>query len=150
MSFSRTRVKLNGKVDLWDMGPQRPTAPKPPAAPEFDKIKDASDRALAEHEHEDAVEKYRKDLRRYGEAKRHHADWHEKNGGPVKVELWAIDAKHALEVETERYRVDLPRGTKPGAAQIEADERAAEEAEATDRARDADPQFGARARGEAA
>lgn len=142
MSIPRNRVKPNGKVDLWDMGPPRPLPPEPPQPhKDLDKLKGA-DKALAEVEHEDAQEKHKDHLRHYGHAKRHHADWHEKNGGPVKVELWAIDARHALDVESERYKLDLPRGHKPGAAQIEADEIAEQEAEDIERARSSDPQFG--------
>lgn len=149
MSIPRSRIKPNGKVDIWDLGPQRPTAPKAPESPDLDKLKGA-DRALADVEHEDAVEKYKDHLRHYGAAKREHTAWHDKNGGPIKVELWAVDAKHAIEVEPERYKLDLPPKTKPGPAQIEAERRAAQEAEDLDRARSSDPQFGRVATGEAA
>lgn len=150
MSFPRSRIKQNGKVDLWDLGPQRAAAPQAPKAPDLDKIKDAADRALAEVEHEDAIEKHKHHLRAYGAAKREHQRWHEENGGPVKVELWAVDAKHALEVDGARYKLDLPKGAKPGAAQVEADQKAEAEKDAIDRARSSDPQFGDRATGEAA
>lgn len=50
-------------------------------------------------------------------------------GGPVKVSLFTVDAKHALAVEPERYRLKLPPKASPGPAQIEAEERAKAEFE---------------------
>lgn len=141
MSIPRQRIKRDGKIDLWDMGPPRPTAPEPPKAPDLDKLKGA-DKALAEVQHEDAVEAHKGALRAYGSAKEHHRQWHETNGGPLKVELWAVDARHALEVEPDRFKLDLPKGHKPGAVQVAADEAAARLAEELDRARTSDPQFG--------
>ena len=102
MNIPRNRIKQNGKVDIWDLGPQRIPAPTAPEAPVLDKIKDPADKALAEVEYEDAVERYKRNLRTYGEAKKEHAKWHDANGGPVKVELWAVDAVHAIDVESER------------------------------------------------
>jgi hypothetical protein len=134
------RVKRNGKVDLWDCGPSRPLPPDYPAAVD-EKLKGA-DKAVAEVEHEDAVERYKRDLRLYADAKKAHLEWHEVNGGPIKVELWGIDATHALEIDPGRYKLDLPRNVRPGRAQLEAEERAEAEAEAAQRQQAADPQFG--------
>ena len=135
------RVKANNKVDLWDMGPPRPEAPVPPVEPDKSKLKGA-DLAAAEVEHEDACERYKDDLRGWTAAKKTHRDWHEDKGGPFKVELWAVDARHALTVEPDRYKLDLPKSQKPGKAQLEAEEQARAEAEQRDRARASDPQFG--------
>ncbi len=134
------RFKKNNKVDLWDTGPSRPIAPKEPPKP--DAKLTGADKAAAEVEFEDACERYKQQLRDYATAKRAHLDWHDAKGGPVKVEFWGVDARHALEVEPERYRLDLPRGTKPGRAQIEAEEMAQAEAEAMEQAHRRDPQFG--------
>jgi hypothetical protein len=134
------RIKKNGKVDLWDTGPSRPVAPPEPPAPDA-KLKGA-DLAAAQVEYEDACERYKQHLRDFAAAKRAHAEWHERNGGPLKVELWGIDARHAMDIEPIRFKLDLPRNVKPGKAQIEAEEMAALEAEGLDRARASDPQFG--------
>lgn len=144
------RMKPNGKVDLWDTGPTRPLPPVAPKEPDLSKLKDA-ELALAQVQHEDALEAYKNALRRYGEQKQEHAAWHAENGGPLKVELWGVDARWALETSDPnsklckhpgRYVVDLPRGVKPGKAQIAADEMAKAEAEARARQASFDPQFG--------
>ena len=133
------RVKPNGKVDLWDLGPQ--VAPKPPAAPkepDKDKLKGA-ELAAAELEYEDACELYKGELRAYSAARKAHLEWRESKGGPLKVEMWGIDARHAMEVESDRFVLDLPKGMKPGKAQLEAEELAKIEAEELRRARASDP-----------
>lgn len=134
------RVKGNQKVDLWDMGPPRPEAPKEPEKPN-PKLTGA-EKAEAEVLYEDALEAYKNDLRNWSSTKLAHRKWHEEMGGPRKVELWAADARHAMTVEPERWKLDLPKGMKPGRAQLEAEEQAAAEREAQQREVDADPQFG--------
>lgn len=134
------RIKANGKVDVWDTGPQRPAPPAEPAKP--DAKLTGADKAAAEVEYEDACERYKQLLRDYAAAKRAYLEWHDSNGGPIKVELWGVDARHAMEIEPDRFKVDLPRGVKPGRAQIEADQMAEAEADAMNRARASDPQFG--------
>lgn len=134
------RIKSNGKVDIWDMGPARPLPPEPPAGPD-PKLKGA-DLAAAQVEHEDACERYKNQLRRYTEQKREYAEWQETDGGPKKLETWPVDAKYNLNEFPERWRLDLPRGVKPGRAQIEAEEMAEAEAGELNRARASDPQFG--------
>ena len=133
-------MKQNGKLDIWDMGPGRPVMPKPPAEPDA-KLKGA-ELAAAQVEYEDDCERYKQALRDFNAARRAFTDWHETNGGPIKVELWGVDARHALDTEPGRYKLDLPKGAKPGAAQIEADQMAESEAENLNRARNSDPQFG--------
>lgn len=61
--------------------------------------------------------------------------------GPVKIEFTPILAREALGRDKDRYKLELPRGAKPGTLQIEADERAAEAA--ADAAQEApDPVYG--------
>lgn len=47
--------------------------------------------------------------------------------GPVKIEFTTILAREALVRDAERFQFNLPRGMKPGPAQIAAEARAAEE-----------------------
>lgn len=47
--------------------------------------------------------------------------------GPLRLEMTAILAREALQRDSDRYKLELPRGEKPGPAQIEAELRAAEE-----------------------
>ena|ERR1700680_801750 len=138
------RIKRNGKVDLWDCGPSRPPAPIAPVEPDATKLKGA-DLAAAQVAHEDACELYKKQLRAYSAAKADFADWQETKGGPIKVELWGVDARHAMEVEPDRFKLELPRNVKPGRAQVEAEQLAEAEAENLNQARANDPQFGQRA-----
>lgn len=140
MMLLEKRTKPNGKVDLWDTGPGRPEPPAAPQEPDA-KLKGA-DLAAAQVEYEDACERYKQQLRDYAAAKRAYLDWHDKMGGPVKVELWGVDARHAMEVEPGRFLLDLKRGQKPGRAQVEAEEMAQAEQETLSRARASDPQFG--------
>lgn len=134
------RVKPNSKVDIWDLGPQRPVAPKEPA-PVDTKLK-GTDLAIAEVEYEDAIDLYKRELRAYAALKRDHERWHRDNGGPVKVELWGVDATHATESFKERYKLDLPKGVKAGPAQIEAEKLAEAEGMELAALRERDPNFG--------
>lgn len=134
------RVKPNSKVDLWDLGPQRPVAPKEPA-PVDAKLKGA-ELAIAEVEFEDAIDLYKRDLKAYAALKREHERWHRDNGGPVKVEFWGIDASDAMQIDRDRYKLDLPKGQKPGKAQVDAEEMARAEGLELAAARDRDPNFG--------
>jgi hypothetical protein len=84
-------LKLNGKVDVWDIGPAE------------------------------------------GDPTR--AAWENEYGGPVKIEFFAVDARHALKTEPNRYLMKLPKGVRAGQAQLDAEERATaenEEVEASD------------------
>lgn len=142
MSFiPANRVKQNGKVDIWDMGPPRPELPAAPIAPDKARMK-SHEFAAAEVEHEDALLTYKEQLRTHAELNRQFREWHGVKGGPVKIELWGVDARHAMEREPKRYALDLPKDKAPGKAQREAEEMAEAEAEALQRARQNDPQFG--------
>lgn len=48
--------------------------------------------------------------------------------GPVKMVRTAILAREALQLDPERFKLELPRGTKPGPAQLAAEEHAREAA----------------------
>ena len=64
------------------------------------------------------------------------AHW-EKTVGPHQIELWAVDAVHALNVEPDRYAHKLPSSVKPGRAQAERERTEAAQSEGQ-----ADPHFG--------
>ncbi len=134
-------VKKDDHVDLWDVGPKPPVAPAAPEAPDATKIKGA-ELALAQIHYEDALEDYKLALRKWGQDKLAYQAWRREFGGPVKKDLWSTDAKHALEVDPERYFLELPRGVKPGAAQAELDRAAEMSEQELAEAREKDPQFG--------
>jgi hypothetical protein len=134
------RVKPNSKVDIWDLGPTRPVAPSEPEAVN-DKLKGA-ELALAQVEYDDAIDLYKRELRAYAALKRDHERWHKENGGPVKIEQWGVDARHSLDNFPERYKLDLPKGVKPGKAQLDAEEMAKAEGEELALLRERDPNFG--------
>lgn len=136
----RNRIKSNGKVDLWDIGPQ--VAPKPPDAPikpDAAKFKHPADLALAEVEFETAIELYKEQLREYAAAKKDHLSFARDKGGPVKVEFWGADVYDAFERAPGRYVLDLPKNLKPGKAQAEAERQAEATAEEIQQAKSKDP-----------
>ena len=59
--------------------------------------------------------------------------------GPVVVELWAVDARHALDVDKDRWRLELPKNAKPG----EAEKRRLADLAAQNELEGADPHYGA-------
>ena len=135
-------VRGDDHVELWDVGPKPAVAPTAPMPPIESKELKGADLALAQIHFEDAMADYKDALRAYGKAKIDYQAWRREYGGPVKKPVWSTDAVHALEVEPERYFLELPKGVKPGKAQAEADEAAAmSEAELIE-AREKDPQFG--------
>jgi len=135
-------IQPNDHVDLWDVGPTRIAAPLAPVEPVESKDCKGADLALAKIHYEDALDAYRNDLRAYGVAKQEHTAWHRVNGGPRKVNLWSTDAVHALSTEPDRYKLELPKGMKPGTAQAEDDRRAEMSEQELQEAREKDPQFG--------
>jgi hypothetical protein len=64
----------------------------------------------------------------------------EKTLGPHEIEMWAVDAVHALEVEPDRFAAKLPNGTKSGPEQA-----SRERARALETQGHVDPHFGATA-----
>jgi hypothetical protein len=140
MSIPLHRVKDNGKIDLWDVGPSRPIPPDAPA--DVDARLKGHELAMAQNDYDDAMEIYMLKLREFSAEKRNFQSWHENNGGPVKIEFWGIDAIYALDNGPERFKLDLPRGVKPGKAQIDAEEMARAEGMELAAARERDPNFG--------
>lgn len=61
--------------------------------------------------------------------------------GPVKIEFTSILAREAMVRDPARYKLELPRGTKPGPAQTAAEERIAAEIAETN-AEAPDPAYG--------
>lgn len=133
-------VKANDHVTLWDIGPKHPEAPVVPKQPD-DKLK-GPELALAQIHYEDAMADYKDGLRAWGLAKIAYQDWRRKFGGPVKIEQWSTDAVHSINVEPDRYFLELPKSVKPGKAQAEADEAAEMSEQELNEAREKDPQFG--------
>jgi hypothetical protein len=133
-------IKPNDHVDLWDLGPIRPTPPEAPK--EVDEKLKGHELALAKIEYEDAFETYKDELRAFGRMREEFTKWHKTNGGPLKVDLWSTDAVHALATDPDRYKLELPKGTKPGAAQVEADRLAEMSEQDLAEARAKDPVFG--------
>jgi hypothetical protein len=135
-------VKRNDHVDIWDMGPAQPIAPVVPVRPVEGKDLKGPDLKLAEIHYEDALEDYKLALRAWGAQKVEYQAWRRTNGGPLKIELWSTDALHAINIDPERYRLELPKGAKPGPAQLERDRIAEMSERELQEAREKDPQFG--------
>lgn len=64
--------------------------------------------------------------------------------GPVKIEFNSILAREALQRDPDRYKIDLPRGVKPGPGQIAFEERQRAEAEELEAEANRDPVYGNR------
>ena len=97
------------KVWLWDMGPEKPQAPKRPKPPhgkegdpEFD---------LAVIEFKEHLENYEEALRAYKRAKIEYAEFEKSKGGPVEMLMWSVDANDAL--RRDQKAVDEGRQAKP-------------------------------------
>jgi hypothetical protein len=65
-------------------------------------------------------------------------------GGPVRIVRTGILAREALGRDGDRFKLELPRGMKPGPAHAEAEARAAEEAAEAAAEADKDPVYGKR------
>lgn len=157
-------VNPKGLVELWYLGPERPRPPQQPQSPfpdeavKFRNTGEAflerpttAEEDLALDRYSEAVHKYRRrDLPHYKRLRDEYDAWQENTGGPVKVLLWAVDAKILLERQAKgdlptRYHKILPRNVRPGHLQREADRRAEIEAEQRQRDVERDPHFGAQA-----
>lgn len=142
-------IKKNGFVDMWDLGPQRPLPPEQPKPPTPGK--NEAENILARLQHEDALKDYEVALRAYGRLKAEFDHWRVNIGGPRRIEMWPVQAREVLEAQADgrhphaRYARHLPPGVKPGKAQIEADAREQDAAEARQRDIDLDPHFGVEA-----
>lgn len=107
-------------VMLWDTGPEAPEPPEKPALPSGKEGSPEHDLALIEFK--GALATYEKALVAFGQAKRDHADWHGKFGGPYEIEMFSVDAREALQIAPSRYFVSddrlknhgLPDKRQPG------------------------------------
>lgn len=130
----------NLKVQIWDLGPERPVMPKAPEEPKPG-LK-AAELALAQVEHEDALASYKQALRDYGVAKKEYERWQTQVGGPVELSMWSVDAADAMERQPGRFVANLPRGLKPGKAHFDNIKREEERQAELARQAERDPQFG--------
>lgn len=140
-------------VVLWDLGPQKPTAPKRPAAPKGKEGDPEFD--LAKIEFQDVLDEYQTALKAFGQAKKDYADWLKRVGGPIELTMWSCDAADSLARDPKRYCVSaatrgheklpnrgLPEGIKPGQGQIEQQRRIAAGDSDLEQLRRRDPVFG--------
>lgn len=97
------------KVWLWDMGPEKPVAPKRPAVPKGREGDPEYDLALLEFKEQ--LEQYEDGLRRYRAAKVEYAEFERNMGGPVEMLMWSTDAGDAL--RADHRAVEQRRQTKP-------------------------------------
>lgn len=132
--------KPNGKVDVWDLGPEKPTSPDAPAEPK--KTGRAADDAVAAQEYEDAIAEYKKALKSYTALKREYDEHRANVGGALKVEMWPVDANECLNLHAGRYAKMLPAGAKPGKGQAAAEEAAAKRGEEIAKIKERDPHMG--------
>jgi hypothetical protein len=138
--YSYEDIKPSGMVDVWDLGPERPTAPDAPAEPK--KTGRAADDAVAGQEYEDAIAEYKKDLKTYTALKREYDEHRANVGGALKVEMWPTDANDAILNHPGRWAKTLPPGAKPGKGQAAAEELAAKRGEEIAKIKERDPHMG--------
>jgi hypothetical protein len=158
MEFTKVTNNLSGDLNLtyvylWDLGPSKPVAPKRPDTPAGKKGEPEYDLAMIEFR--GVLEKYDEDLRAYGRDKINFAEWQKKQGGPIEMRFWSVDAADALERDPKRYCVSartrgygnrpnqgLPEGMKPGKGHFENQARIAAGESDLEAARRSDPVFG--------
>lgn len=140
MIFNDKDIKPSGYVDVWDLGPERPSAPDAP--PEPKKTGRSVDDAVAAQQYEDAMADYKAALRRYAVEKREYDEHRIKVGGAIRIEQWPTDAERIATEFPGRYVKDLPPGIKPGKAHEEAVEMAAKRDEERVRIKERDPHMG--------
>lgn len=140
-------------VILWDIGPQKPTAPVKPATPKGKE---------GEAEYDIAMVEFREQLDAYATARKAYLQgledwqkWQKREGGAIERQFYSCDAYDALARDPERYFISastrgheklknhgLPAGYKPGPGHAENVRRAQEGDEEFARLRAADPVFG--------
>jgi hypothetical protein len=138
--YTEADIKRNGMVDYWDLGPERPTSPDPPAEPK--KTGRAVDDAVAAQGYEDALADFKNALRRYAAEKREYDNHRMSVGGAMRGETWPILAEGMVTDFPGRYVKELPPSAKIGKAHIEAEQRRAEEAKERQRIKERDPHMG--------
>lgn len=140
-------------VYLWDLGPTQPKMPERPKAP-AGKEGDP-DFELKKLEFQEVLEAYQAALKTFRREKAEFEDWQQRNGGPIELRMFSVDAWDALQRDKRRYCISartrgherrpnqgLPEGLKPGhghAAQLERERAGEADLEA---ARRRDPVFG--------
>lgn len=142
------REQASMRRRVWDVGPQKPTAPARPEAP---KGKNGDpDYEVAKIDFQEVLEDYQEAIRTYGRLKQEYADWHKRYGGPFELVMWSMDALEALQRDPKRYfeshpslqNHGLPAEMKPGRFHYENIARTRLSDDELARARDRDPQFG--------
>src|SRR5262249_46602132 len=100
------------KVWLWDLGPEKPVAPKRPNVPKGKEGDPEYDLAVLEFKEQ--LEAYEDALKRYRNAKVEFADFQRIMGGPVEVLMWSCDAADALRNDARQiyHEQDNPTGTQ--------------------------------------
>lgn len=101
-------VKPNGKVNVWDSGPDEPKAPARPDIAEHDP------------EYEITRAEYEAEIAHYRALRREHEQWNARNpdGKPELIELWPPDARHAIAVDPERYELAQYENVEPEAVLV--------------------------------
>jgi hypothetical protein len=152
------------QVFLWDIGPEKPKSPHKPTLPQ--KAKDGEpEYELAKVEFQELLEEYQAELKNFKKAKQEFNEFQERNGGPIELLFWSIDARHAMEHDVAAWKAGkqsrpryylssrtrgnkhlpnrgLPEGMKPGHGQAEVERRANESSVLLGEAMRADPIFG--------
>jgi hypothetical protein len=95
----------NPRRSIFDLGPQQPRELDAPLDPPD--ARSQADMVLYE---EDMVRRARL-LREYGAER---TRWLEQNGGPVELDMYAIDAARTLQRDPRRYVEKLPEGVEVG------------------------------------
>lgn len=112
------------RVRLWDLGPRRPAMPTPAEAPTGNEGTVEHDLAMLEFE-QNAERQYQDALQAYRRAKKEWDDFERRQGGPVEIEMWSVNAREAMERDPERYVLELPPGLRPGHGHADNQRRAA-------------------------
>lgn len=140
-------------VILWDIGPQKPSAPVKPPLPKGKEGEPEYDIAMIEFK--EGLDAYAEARKAYLVALSEHSRWQKDQGGAIERQFYSCDAFDALSRDPERYYISastrgherlknhgLPAGYKPGRGHAE-NVRRAEEGEAEFAAlKRADPVFG--------
>jgi hypothetical protein len=97
--FSRYRSNLIDahllmQVVLWDVGP---SAPVPPERPEAPRGKDGDlEFEIAKIDAREQIAEYGTEVQRYKRDRDEFEHWHTRNGGPIEIQMWSVDARDAL------------------------------------------------------
>jgi hypothetical protein len=141
------------QVFLWDIGPEKPVQPVRPIAPKGREGSPEYELALLEFR--DELERYSNSLHGFRQAIAEYEDWVSRNGGPVEIQRWSVDANDALRRDPKRYFISsrtrgytrapnlgLPEGLSPGRLHADNVRRRREADEEFVQIRRSDPVFG--------